>query len=814
MTAENGRRAAGLMRTVRAGLAHHQAGRLDHAEALYRKALQKDPDHADALHLLGVVAYQCGKIAPALRLIGRALPRLAQLPDAHLNYGNALHQAGRLPEAVESYRRAIALDPDCGMAHSNLARALDEQGSFAAALDAAARAVQLLPDFPGAHINFATALNSLGRLPEAVGSYRQAIALNPDVVEAHHNLGLALEALGRLDQAEASYRRTLALSPELAEAHYNLGNTLQGQGRLDEAAEQYRKALVPRPEFVEAHNNLGNALQTQRQFEEAVASYRQALVLRPDFSEAHNNLGNALQAQRQFEEAVASYRQALVLRPDFPEAYKNLGNALALQGELPEAIDCYRQAATLRPSDAGSLAAWFHQRQHICDWAGYREDEARVRGAIKARPSIGTALMLEALSSTPGEQFECARQVAAQLEVPKSLMLANPWPKKGGRIRLGYFSADFRRHAVALLIAGLFEHHERREFEVIGYSAGPNDGSEIRSRLAASFDRFVDISELSDRAAAQLIHTDEIDILVDLTGLTRYTRTGVLAYRPAPIQVNYLGYPGTTGAKFIDYIVVDPFVAPPHQQAFYSERLVHLPHCYQCNDNQRVIAAQVPSRAECGLPEPGFVFCCFNNSYKINPTFFDIWMRLLSAVPKSVLWLLDTNRWAKANLRREAAARGIAAERLFFAPRLASPLHLARHRLADLFLDTLPYNAATTASDALWAELLVLTCAGDTFASRVAGSLLRSIGLPELVTNSLEEYEALALRLAHEPMALAQLRARLAQNRLTHPLFDTALFTRNIEKAYRRMWEIWAAGRPPAPFSVNPTRSSLKIPPG
>jgi predicted O-linked N-acetylglucosamine transferase (SPINDLY family) len=401
-----------------------------------------------------------------------------------------------------------------------------------------------------------------------------------------------------------------------------------------------------------------------------------------------------------------------------------------------------------------------------------------------------------------------------KLEVPESIILANPRRRRGGRIRLGYLSADFRQHAVAMLVAGLFAHHDRQEFEVIGYSAGPNDGSDIRSRLAASFDRFIDISELSDRASAHLIHADEIDILVDLTGFTRYTRTGILAYRPAPIQVNYLGYLGTTGATFIDYIVLDRFVAPAEQQPFYSERLVYLPDCYQCNDNKRVIAEHTPSRPECDLPEESFVFCCFNNSYKITPVFFDVWMRLLHAVPTSVLWLLDTNPWAKSNLRREALARGIVAERLVFAPRLAAPLHLARHQVADLFLDTLPYNAGTTASDALWAGLPVLTCAGETFAGRVAGSLLRAIGLGELVTTSLEEYEALALRLAHEPALLARLRARLAKNRLTHPLFDTERFTRNLETAYRRMWEMQTAGEPPTAFSVDPRPSRRRKPRG
>jgi predicted O-linked N-acetylglucosamine transferase (SPINDLY family) len=331
----------------------------------------------------------------------------------------------------------------------------------------------------------------------------------------------------------------------------------------------------------------------------------------------------------------------------------------------------------------------------------------------------------------------------------------------------------------------------------------------VRDRLAKAFDRFVDIVPMQDPDAARLIHADALDVLVDLNGFTPAGRPKIPAYRPAPIQVNYLGYPGTMGADFIDYILVDRFVVPPEQKPFFSERVVYVPGCYQCNDDKRAIAAATPSRAECGLPEAGFVFCCFNDSYKLTPRFFDVWMRLLHAVPGSVLWLLEPNRLVASNLAREAEARGIAPTRLVFAPRLPLPEHLARHRLADLFLDTLPYNAHTTASDALWAGLPVLTCAGDTFAGRVGGSLLQAVGLGELVTASLEDYEALALRLAGDAGVLTRLRARLAQNRQTFPLFDTERATRNLEAAYWRMHQIRKAGRPPIAFSISPSERAL-----
>ena len=759
-TVESRRPAASRSRALKTALAHHQAGRLDRAEALYRTVLADDPDHADALHLLGVLAYQCGKPAAALQLIERALPSLAELPDAHLNYGNALRDLGRPAEAAASYRRAIALKPDHGMAHNNLARLLIDQGALAAGLENARRAAELIPDFTGAHANCAGALLGLERFAEA----------------------------------ETALRRALTIQPQLASLHLDLGCALQAQKRFDEAAVAYRRAAELQPDFAEAHNNLANVLKDLGKPDEALACYETALTLAPDNAVIHANLGNALRDQHRLDDAVSSYRRALALNPDYAAAHYNLGGVFADRRELGEAVVMLGRAA-LQLEDA--TTEWFYARKRMCDWADYRKDEAKARTAVGKQ-----AFALLALDSSPAEQLDCARRAAAALAVPKSLMFPRLRPKPGGRIRIGYVSANFRPHAGAFLIAGLIEQHDRQDFEIVGYAASPDDGSQMRARLASSFDRFVDISGTTDRDAARRVHAEGIDILVDLNGFTQRARTAILAYRPAPIQVNYLGYPATTGADFIDYILVDPFVVPVDQQPFFSERLVHLPDCYQCNDDKRPISDHTPSRAECGLPENGFVFCCFNNAYKITPDFFDIWMRLLGAVSGSVLWLMDDNFWEKANLAREAAARGITPERIVFAPKLPPPDHLARHRLADLFLDTLPYNAHTTASDALWAELPLVTCAGTTFAGRVAGSLLRAIGLPELVTCSLEEYEALALRLSRDGDLLAALRARLARNKCTHPLFDTERFARNIEVAYRRMWERSRAGRPPAAFSA------------
>jgi predicted O-linked N-acetylglucosamine transferase (SPINDLY family) len=563
-----------------------------------------------------------------------------------------------------------------------------------------------------------------------------------------------------------------------------------------------RRAIALRPDFGVAHSNLAGALIEQNALEEALESGKRAVALAPDFAGALFYYATALLRLGRYAEAEPPLRRVLELSPGLAAAHFNLGMALKLQNRLGEASACLRRAVTINPEDDAAMTAWFNIRQEICDWSDYHDNESRARRAIARQPSLGGAFMLLAMDSTAAEKLACARKVASLFSAPGNALFPATEPPRGERIRVGYVSSQFRHNAGAYLIAGLLERHDRRRLEIFGYSYGVDDGSPMRARIAAAFDRFVDIASMSDSDAARLIQGDGIDILVDLDGFAGNVRTAIAACRPAPIQVNYLGYPGTMGADFIDYIIVDPFVAPSDQQPFFTERLVHLSGCYQCNDDRRAIVEQTPSRAECGLPETGFVFCCFNNSYKLTPGVFDVWMRLLLASPKSVLWLFDANPWAKANLATEARARGVNPERLVFAPPQPNAKHVARYRLADLFLDTLPYNAHTTASDALWAGLPVLTCLGDSFPGRVGGSLLRAVGLDELISTSLQEYEALALKISRESDLLLEFRTRLARNRATCSLFDTARFARKIEAAYRRMVEMRMAGQTPTAFTV------------
>jgi protein O-GlcNAc transferase len=653
------------------------------------------------------------------------------------------------------------------------------------------------------HNDLGKTLLQQGDLAAAAACFERALALKPDFAEAHNNLGNALLEQGKLVEAVVCYRRAAALKPNLAEAHNNLGNALRQQGELADAVASCERALALAPDLAEAHNNCGAALQQQGKLPEAAACYKRALALKPDFAEAHNNLGTVRQQQGQLVEAAACYRRATALKPSYAEPQKNLADLLWERGQVADAIAACCQAIILKPDYPEAVAQLAHLKRHACDWRSADIEAEHLLAAMRRYPGTVPPFNLLSQSSTPGEQLVCARQWAKNLEIGQSDRFAHKRSVRQRKIHLGYLSADLRDHAVAYAIAELIEGHDRAIFDVSAYSYGPDDGSKWRRRLGAAFDQFTDLRAVGDEEAARQIHSDGVDILIDLTGYTGYARTRILAFRPAPVQVNFLGYLGTMGAEFVDYVLVDPFIVPMDQQPFYTERLVHLSSCWWPASTRSEVPEQTPSREECGLPPQGFVFCCFNNSYKLNPGFFEIWVRLLKAVPGSVLWLAEPNSLVKGNLRREAIQRGLAAERLVFASYKPIAKHLARHRLADLFLDTLPYNACGTAYDALWAGLPVLTCAGTTFAGRVAGTMLRTVGLPELITASLDEYEALALRLAKRPGLLLSLRERLARNRSTTRLFDSERSTGDIEAAYVRMWEIWRSGEDPQPFALS-----------
>ena len=813
----------------------HRGGAVENAKILYREVLTADPDNAAAYGNLAIIAAQQGDLAGAERLMRQEIELRPNTPAGYHNLGSVLQQQGRLADAIAAHRHAIKLKPDYAEAFLALGNGLRQQGHFEEAMGFYRSAVAARRDYPEAHNNIGVLLQMQGRLEQAAAAYHEAVRLRPGYAEAQFNLGTVLHQQHQLEAAEAAYRRVIALAPGIAAGHNNLGTVLKDQGRLDRALAAFDQAIALQADYAEAFYNRATVLQQQARLEEALAAYGRAIALRenyadainnagivlqelgraseaidlyrpllermPAHADACNNLGTALLADGRADEARAAFEQALAHQPDFPEAFCNLGNARRELGDLTGAIAAYRDALRLRPDDAGAFGQLIYHRAQACAWEGYEADQEKLvdmaRRGIRVPP-----FYLLATPASASDQLSCARQWATSISPPRTALFHHR-PRAGReRIRLGYLSGDFHQHATAQLMAELFECHDRDRFEVFAYSYGPDDHSPMRARLAAAFDRFVDIRARSHHEAAELIRAEGVDILVDLKGYTHHARPAISAYRPAPVQVSYLGYPATMGADFIDYIIVDPFVVPSSQQPFFSERLVHLPRSYQVNDRRREVADARTSRRDVGLPAEGLVLCSFNNSYKISPVFFDIWMRLLRAVPGSVLWLLEANPQVAGNLRSEAEKRGVDSGRLIFAPLGPPAEHLGRHRHADLFLDTLPCNAHTTASDALWAGLPVVTCCGDTFAGRVAGSLLMAIDMPELVTTSLEEYEQAALALARSPQRLIALRRKLQNNREASALFDLPKLTGNIEAAYARMWQTWLAGQTPAAFSI------------
>ncbi|MEW5882213.1 MAG: tetratricopeptide repeat protein, partial [Pseudomonadota bacterium] len=616
--------------------------------------------------------------------------------------------------------------------------------------------------------------------------------------EKKYQQGLALMQQGRWDEAARAFEAAIERSPKDPLFWLNLAQARRKQGKPEAAEAAARTALRLDPESDLARRFLADALSQQGRHAHAVQALSPSLGSDVATPETFVEAGDALVQSHQYAAAVEKYMEAAKRKPSHVPAHIGMGNAFALLGAPQAAYECFRTAVTLAPNDVTAWSSLVHQSMHACRWATLPQDLTRLHALFNGggQGQISPFAHLALPGSNAAEHRRSAACFASvHLAQAKALTVTEPARRKPGRIRVGYLSSDFHEHATSWLVAEVIELHDRTRFEVFLYSYGVDDGSETRRRMMAAGEHFVEMRELSARAMAERIRADAIDILIDLKGYTFGSRPEVLGYRPAPIQVSFLGYPGTLGTPLVDYIVTDPIVTPPEAAADYDEKFAYLPDCYQPNDRKRPIGPPV-TRADCGLPERGFVFCCFNNAYKITPAMFDIWCRLLGKVDGSVLWLLDANLQAKDNLRAEARARGIDPERLVFAPKLPLAQHVARLANADLVLDTLPYNAHTTASDALWAGVPLVTCPGETFASRVAASLLHAVELPELVAGSLEEYASIALRLAQEPSALAALKEKLAGQRNTCALFDSERYARNLEALYERMFERWRSGQP------------------
>jgi predicted O-linked N-acetylglucosamine transferase (SPINDLY family) len=644
--------------------------------------------------------------------------------------------------------------------------------------------------------------------PKASEHFRQATTLCPQNAVFYFNQGNSLSALARTELAVASYDKAIGLQPQYAEAYNNRGTALKDLGQLDKALASYDKALAIQPHHAKAHLNRGNVLLALKQHTAATSSYDKAISILPGYAEAQANKGNVLVELRQLQAGIACYDKAIALDPKYAEAYANRGFAQTELQLWQDGADSYEAALKLKPDYKYLLGAVLHNKMKLCDWTQVQERTDNLVKRIEREEKVSPGFPVLALSASPSVQQKVAQTWANDMCPANNALGAIAKRPRSEKIRVGYFSADFQNHATTHLMAGVFESHDKAQFEWIAFSFGPDIQDDMRLRVSQAFDEFIDVRLKTDKEIAALSRAIGIDIAVDIKGYTQDQRAGIFAYRAAPVQVNYLGYPGTMGAEFMDYVIADAIVIPDTKQAHFTEKVVYLPHSYFCNsyvsnEARQKQPAKEYSRAQLGLPDKGFVFCCFNNNYKITPTTFDSWVRILKQVTGSVLWLFEDNATAAINLRKEACSRGLDPKRLVFAKKMPLPDHLARHKLADLFIDTLPYNAHTTATDSLWMGLPLLTLAGEAFASRVAASLLKAIELPELITYSEPAYEAMAVELATNNVKLQALKTKLVANKLTTALFDTKLFTRHLEGAYLQMYALCQAAELPERFYVS-----------
>lgn len=779
------------------------SGKLAEAAALYRQVLQQEPRNFDALHALGVICYRSGRLIEAEHMMAQAVSVNPRVPEALFHHACVLMAAGRLEDAQDRFNRALLIRPDYSEARGNRVHALMRLGRHSEALAECDHLVRMRPDLPQSHAARAAVLLALGRPADALENLERATQLTPSVAALWADRAQALLALGRPADAAASLERALKIEPANGVFALMRADLLVMLKRYAEAVAAYDSGLASRPNVGDAWNRRGIALAQLGRKTEALESFGRAIRIDSNHTEARNNRANILFETKRFPEAAREFDNVLRAAPATPYAFGFL-----VQSRL-RSCD-WRTIA----GDRATLAAGIAKGEPLIDPQGYLSicttPEAQLRCARIFMQDEGTAVehnppsVSRTLRSTPPAQaVEESNRSARSFS---SSVYGGGEPRSGGggnsRIRIAYLSADFRPHPVAFLIAGVFEHHDQNAFELTGISLVQAGNSPIRDRIRNAFENFFDAADKTDDDIAHELTRRQIDIAVDLTGFTDGCRPGILLRRPAPIQVNFLGFPGTMGSPHIDYIIADRFLIPAAERQFYAENVVWMPHTYQANDARRQIPDRVFTRAEVGLPHDGFVFCCFNNNYKITPEIFTVWMRLLSRVPDSVLWLLKDTEDAAANLRREAAARGVNAERLIFAPRIDPADHFARQHLADLFLDTSPYSAHTTCSDALFAGLPVISFYGPTFPARVAVSLLHAAGMSELAMDSLENYEQQALFFVQNRESLKAAKAKLLRNRDATPLFDTALFTRHLESAYREMVAVYRRGEAPHAFAV------------
>jgi len=780
------------------GACYKAQGHLNKAVTIFNRAISLKPDYAEVHNNLGLTFLELNELENAISSFKNATIHMPEFYGAHYNLAVAYKKLGQLENAINSYKKVITMKPDSAEAFNNLGTLLSDLGNFESAAKNYNKAIKINPNFAEAYNNLGNLFKNSNRINESVQSFQKAIDINPSFFEAFYNLGTAYIDIGQVEDSIKSFKTALTIKPDYVEAYNNLGTSYKKLGQYNAAIESYYRALEIKPDYSEAHNNLGLLLMNLGELNSASDHFEKALAINPNYSFANNNFGSLLTNLGKFSKSIKYYNKAISIDKNFFEAHNNLGNALKYLKRHDESLACYEKSYELNPSAEYALGSILHSKLHLVKWANIEIEIEELSNRIMAQKRAIVPFPLLALIDNP-ELHQKAAQIYANDKYPTNHDLPeishNRLHKK---IRIGYFSPDFRIHPVANLTAELYEIHDRTKFEVYAFSFGPDTQDEMNLRIKSGVDYFHDVRSMSHKEVALLARSFELDIAIDLGGFTQDTRTEIFAMRTAPIQVNYLGYSSTMGTEYMDYIIADQTLIPKEKQKFYSEKVAYLPDSFMVNDTKNTISKRVFTREEASLPSSGFVFSCFNHHYKITPSVFASWMKILSNVKGSVLWLSDGNKTGIANLKKEAKNYGIDSNRLIFAPRLdLREDHLNRIKLADLFLDTLPYNAHATTSDALQVGLPVITQIGESFASRVAASLISSVKLTELITTTKESYEELAITLATDPKKLKEIKDKLNKNLASSPLYNTPLYTKQLEAAYMKMYKNYQQGLKP-----------------
>ncbi|CAI0385297.1 unnamed protein product [Linum tenue] len=724
-----------------------------------------------------------------MEMFQEAVKLKPSFPDAYLNLGNVYKGLGRPQEAIACYQRAIQSRPNYSIAYGNLASTYYERG----------------------------------QLDLAILHYKQAISFDPRFLEAYNNLGNALKDVGRVDEAIQCYSQCLSLQPSHPQALTNLGNIYMEWNMSAAAASYYKATLAVTTGLSAPFNNLAVIYKQQGNYADAISCYNEVLRIDPSAADGLVNRGNTYKEIGRVTEAIQDYIRAITVRPTMAEAHANLASAYKDSGHVEAAVKSYRQALLLRPEFPEATCNLLHTLQCVCSWEErdmmFNEVEGIIRRQINSSvlPSVQPFHAI-AYPLDPMLALEISRKYAAHCSMVATRFALPPFnhpspiPIKcdhgSERLRIGYVSSDFGNHPLSHLMGSVFGMHNRTNIEVFCYALSANDGTEWRQRIQSEAEHFIDVSSMSSDMIAKLINEDKIQILINLNGYTKGARNEIFAMRPAPIQVSYMGFPGTTGATYIDYLVTDEFVSPVKYAHIYSEKLVHLPHCYFVNDyKQKNLDVLDPNcqhkRSDYGLPEDKFIFACFNQLYKMDPEIFNTWCNILKRVPNSALWLLRFPAAGEMRLRAYAAAQGVQPDQIIFTDVAMKQEHIRRSALADLFLDTPLCNAHTTGTDILWAGLPMVTLPLEKMATRVAGSLCLATGIgDEMIVSSMKEYEERAVSLALSQPKLQALTNKLKSIRLTCPLFDTTRWVKNLDRAYFKMWSIYCAGQEPHHFKV------------